>query len=185
MLSVPCIVLSVCPSVRRAGDSAGRPVGGLSPGRGDQWLVWEGLAASGLDGWTGRQVTSAGDGTRLGPQLYVKKLSWKFRVWKVSLSLPCLRAPGFWGRPPGTSHSVFTVSWAGQPTNPQKPGALKPGSDSDTFETRHFLERLYGLAWAGRRGGEFMGRGEPNIRTVPVLDSDHVSMGTRDADCRI
>ena len=38
---------------------------------------------------------------------------------------------------------MFTVSWAGQEANPQRPWVPKPESDSDTFETRYFQERPY------------------------------------------
>ena len=72
-------------------------------------------------------------------------LSWKCRTSKVSLSLPGLRAPNFWGlaASPPSPRTFFTVSRTGQADNPQKPGALKPGNDSNTFETRYFQERLY------------------------------------------
>ena len=65
--------------------------------------------------------------------------------------------------PPAPLASVASAAWesaqtmtelsvgtgrVGLAVNPQKPGALKQGSDSDTFKTRYFQDRLYSVLLA-------------------------------------
>ena len=73
----------------------------------------------------------------------MNRLSCKHRVSKVSLLLAGLRAPDFWGLAVWQARKTMKTVQIGQAINLQKPVSLKPGSDSDTFNTRYFLERLY------------------------------------------